>query len=186
MSTVTHQTNEPTVGLRCSHCQWSTQDHVGQLGNDCPECDDGRMDRWPPEIPTDYAGRKARFAELTDLLAERQADVAETESELRSIEETLLEDMAELGERSYTMLDRTFFMRKELRVGKATGVSTGQVCEALIAEGFGDVVSTSPTYPPATLKSRVNELLKSGEELPAALAAALYVDQPIRLRSRKA
>ena len=135
--------------------------------------------------PTTMQARKARLNELLDYADKLGAELDTINGEMKQIEDLLKEDMAEAGEQNYRLENRTFFLKRELVVSKGKGISTEQVCSALNEAGFGDLVSRDPNYNAASLKARVKELLEHGG-LPEPLAPLLYVDQPVRLRHRKA
>lgn len=135
------------------------------------------------EIPTDYASRKARFAELTDLLVDREADVKETKSDLAWLMPLLRDDMQKLKEQNYNMDGRTYYLGRQLVVNKGGDTTTQEICDVLEANGFGHLVSRNASYVPATLKSSVKELIDN-DQLPPDLSEVLFISDQKVIKSR--
>ena len=134
-----------------------------------------------------------RLAELYSEINEREAALKSLKAEREQIQRELASEFLESGTESVRRSDRTFYLRKDLFVNKASGVDTSEVVAALRKAGLEDLVHDS--YAPATLKAYVKEKdeelqsEKPGasieDELPEGLREVLNVAEVFRVIVKK-
>ena len=116
----------------------------------------------------DVLQQATKYVDLEDQIADAEEAVNKLKAKQAKIEEWLLDQMQTNQTQSLKAKKRTIFIRKDLIVSKAKGITTDQVNEKLREFGLGDLIAEG--YNANTLKATVREMEEKAKE------AGFFVD----------
>lgn len=145
--------------------------------------------------PTD---KLTRYVTLEKERRDLEARLEQVGEETKTLQELLLEEWADRGQKNATVAGLTVFIKNDFYCSKKGGIDTRVVCEALNANGLSMLVA--PGYNAQSLKAWIHERVREAEEagldpdteepaqpnIPAKLAELLRWDTVPRLSTRKA
>ncbi|KKN79822.1 hypothetical protein LCGC14_0336770 [marine sediment metagenome] len=150
----------------------NASDYIGQMPDDFVDSfDEAAGDDLLVEF-VNLGREKAEIEKRLDKIKERASLIGEL----------LLEDWANRGVQSVKLQDRTVYIRHDFYCSKKGGIETQKVCDALRANGYGDMVN--PSYAPASLKALVREMVDSDQPVPVELGGLIRFDTIPRLMTR--
>lgn len=101
--------------------------------------------------------------------------------EMRQWEQTAIERFCQAGVQSINVNGSTVWLGRKIVVRALDG-DRDRLCEALRTAGLIDYIDTAPRFNTLSVEAWVKEQMDAGQEIPAAVAAALKVDEIFFLR----
>jgi hypothetical protein len=123
------------------------------------------------------------FAEVTMLKRKLQSELRDVETQLRSLEERVLNDMIEAGVQNIKVADTTVYVTEQVRAKLRGEFERGQAVDGLERAGLGDLLRVD--FNLNTVSAWCREVLDSGSPLPPEFEAYFNVERGPALRVRK-
>ena len=124
------------------------------------------------------------YAQLATRRADLDDEIAAVKARMEEIHPAVLEHFQVSGTQRTTVDGRTLYLKRDLYVGRANGITQERACEALREAGLGDFVAER--YNANTVSAYMRELDRQGDQLPAVLEGILVVNETFRILVRKA
>lgn len=125
-----------------------------------------------------------RYAAIMKQRMELEEMVVNLKKEAAKLEEVILDQWAETGERSVKIGGvGTVYLADEFTCYKRKEFSTPKVCEILVIAGLSDYVGQA--YSPASIKAWLKEQLANDGDVPESLQECFDYETKSKLRMRR-
>lgn len=169
-----HQWETMTERMELNRIRAEQEDDINPFGEDLS---DEPQENIAPGVPDPYAeslaARMRRLEFLDDQIKTRESEVAGLKAEYDQLCAVTMEQMTQEGVPSITVDGNTWYMKGKTYVERLDGVTTEDVRKALIASGYGSMVTQ--TYSTQSLASLLREFENSDGQIPIPDALAAVV-----------
>lgn len=169
-----HHWETITESIALKTIQAEQEDEANPFGPDLSgEPEENTPDGLPDPYAETLAARMRRLEFLDDQIKSLKAQAEGLQAEYEQLCAIAMEQMSQEGVPSITVDGNTWYMKAKTFVEKLDGVTTEDIREALVASGYGSMISE--TYNSQSLRSLLTEFRDSDGQIPIPEALAKVV-----------